>query len=96
MPRKKKRRPKGYVPPPSPARRATPWVSVCIRAEHYAMLRELGEFYQATLSSVAATLVAQQFVLVLDTVDPEQAKQLRRELTHEKYSKDIIDLNVSS
>jgi hypothetical protein len=96
VPRKKKRRPKGYVPPPSPARRATPWVSVCIRAEHYAMLRELGEFYQATLSSVAATLVAQQFVLVLDTVDPEQAKQLRRELTHEKYSKDIIDLNVSS
>ena len=42
--KRKKKRPVGYVPPPSPAQRKTPWVSVCIRAEYYAMLRELGDF----------------------------------------------------
>ncbi len=91
----RKKRPKGYVAPPSPSRRKTPWVSVSVRAEHYAMLRELGDFYEARLTSVVATLIAQQFVTVLETVDPEQAAQIRRELGHEKHAKDIIDLDVA-
>ena len=90
--KRRKRRPKGYVPPPSPARRNTPWVSVCIRAEYYAMLRELGEFYEATLSGLASTLITEQFLKVLETTSPEQAAQLREELTSEKYSKDIVKL----
>jgi len=91
--KRKKKRPVGYVPPPSPAQRKTPWVSVCIRAEYYAMLRELGDFYEATLSGLASTLITEQFLKVLETTSPEQAAQLREELTSEKYSKDIVKLN---
>ena len=91
--KRRKRRPKGYIAPPSPARRHTPWVSVCIRAEYYAMLRELGEFYEATLSGLASTLITEQFLTVLEQNNPEQAAQLREELTSEKYSKDIVKLN---
>ena len=92
--RRRKKKPVGYVAPPSPAYRKTPWVSVSVRAEHYTRLRELGELYEKPMTAVIATLIATQFVKVLETVDPEQAGQLRRELKHEKYSKDIIDLDL--
>ena len=62
----RKRKPKGYVAPPSPVHRATPWVSVSLRAEHYVMLRELGEFYEATLSALVASLVTEQFLKILE------------------------------
>jgi hypothetical protein len=91
--KRRKRRPKGYVAPPSPARRATPWVSVCLRAEHYAMLRELGEFYEASLSSIASTLITEQFLKVLEQNWPKQAQQMREELKNEKYTKKHINLN---
>lgn len=91
--KRRKKRPVGYVPPPSPSRRSTPWVSVCIRAEYYAMLRELGEFYEATLSGLAATLITEQFLKVLEQSDPGQAAKLREELKNEKYSKNIIRLD---
>lgn len=91
--KRRKKRPVGYVPPTSPSRRSTPWVSVCIRAEYYAMLRELGEFYEATLSGLAATLITEQFLKVLEQSDPEQAAKLREELKNEKYSKNIIRLD---
>jgi len=91
--RRKKKRPEGYIPPPSPSRRPTPWVSVSLRAEHYAMLRELGDFYEATLSSLTATLITDQFLKVLDENHPDQAMQLRRDLKDEKHSKHIIDLD---
>ena len=92
--KRRKRRPKGYIAPPSPARRSTPWVSVCVRAEHYAMLRELGEFYEATLSSIVATLITNQFLAVLEQNNPAQAAQLREELNSDKHSKNIINLDV--
>jgi hypothetical protein len=93
--KRRKKKPAKYVPPLSPAYRKTPWVSVSVRAEHYTMLRELGEFYEKPMTSVIATLIATQFVKVLETVDADQAGQLRRELKSEKYSKDIIDLDVA-
>jgi len=93
--RNRKMKKKSYVAPPSPARRKTPWVSVCVRAEHYAMLRELGEFYEATLSSLVATLITDQFLKVLETSWPLQAKQLREELKHEKHSKNIVNLDIT-
>ena len=91
--KRRKRRPKGYIAPPSPARRNTPWVSVCVRAEHYAMLRELGEFYEATLSSIVATMITDQFLTVLEQNNPEQAAQLREELNSDKHSKNIINFD---
>lgn len=92
--KRRKRRPKGYIAPPSPARRHTPWVSVCVRAEHYAMLRELGEFYEATLSSIVATMITDQFLTVLEQNNPEQATQLREELRSDKHSKNIINFDA--
>jgi len=91
---RRRNRPKNYVPPLSPARRRVPWVSVSIRAEHYAMLRELGDFYSARLSSLTATLITDQFLKVLEKTEPEQALKLREELKGEKYAKDIVDLDV--
>ena len=93
--KRRKRKPKGYVAPPSPVHRATPWVSVSLRAEHYVMLRELGEFYEATLSALVASLVTEQFLKILELNNPEQAKQLREELRYEKNSKNLIDLNAT-
>jgi hypothetical protein len=93
--RKRKPKPKGYVAPPSPVHRATPWVSVSLRAEHYVMLRELGEFYEATLSALVASLVTEQFLKILELNNPEQAKQLREELRYEKNSKNLVDLNAT-
>ncbi len=57
------------------------------------MLRELGDFYEATLSSLTATLITDQFLKVLDENHPDQAMQLRRDLKDEKHSKHIIDLD---
>ena len=93
--RKRKPKPKGYVAPPSPVHRATPWVSVSLRAEHYVMLRELGEFYEATLSALVASLVTEQFLKILELNNPEQAKQLREELRYEKNSKNLVDLDAT-
>ena len=58
---KPKKKPAGYVPPPSPKDRCTPWVSVTMRAEHYAMLREIAEYFEAPVSKVTATMVVQQY-----------------------------------
>ena len=93
--KRRKRKPKGYVAPPSPVHRATPWVSVSLRAEHYVMLRELGEFYEATLSALVASLVTEQFLKILELNNPEQAKQLREELRYEKNSKNLVDLDAT-
>ena len=62
--KRRKKKPAKYVPPLSPAYRKTPWVSVSVRAEHYTMLRELGEFYEKPMTSVIATLIATQPVEV--------------------------------
>tara|TARA_R100000935_G_C2791612_1_gene146268 strand:- start:23 stop:199 length:177 start_codon:yes stop_codon:yes gene_type:complete len=58
------------------------------------MLRELGEYYDARLSSLTATLITGQFLKVLEKTEPEQALKLREELKGEKYAKDIVDLDV--
>jgi hypothetical protein len=76
--RKKKGR-NGLAPPPSPSRRETPWVSLTIRAEHYAMLRELAEFHQCTIGAAAMALIQAEFIRQLAESDPEKAKQLEEE-----------------
>ena len=58
------------------------------------MLRELGEFYEATLSSIVATLITDQFLAVLEQNNPAQAAQLREELNSDKHSKNIINLDA--
>lgn len=88
----RKRRPKGYVPPPSPSKRETPWANLCVRAEHYAMLRELGEFYEAPLSKIAGSLITRHFIDLLRDSDPVKADALEREYKDEKYSKQLLDL----
>lgn len=88
----RKRRPKGYVPPPSPSKRETPWANLCVRSENYAMLRELGEYYEAPLSKIAATLITQHFIELLRESDPEKADALEEEYKDEKYASQLLDL----
>ena len=88
----RKRRPKGYVPPPSPSKRETPWANLCVRAENYAMLRELGEYYEAPLSKIAGTLITKHFIELLRQSDPEKANALEEEYKDEKYASQLVEL----
>ena len=90
--KRKKKRPKGYVPPPSPSKRETPWANLCVRSENYAMLRELGEYYEAPLSKIAAALITRHFIELLRQSDPEKADALEEEYKNEKYAKQLIEL----
>lgn len=71
---RKRRKPK-----PSPSRRLTPWVTLTIRAEHYAMLRELAEFHNCTMGTAAMALIQTEFIRQLAETDPEKARQLEEE-----------------
>lgn len=66
--------------PKSPSRRKTPWVTLTVRAEHYAMLRELSDYNKCTISMAAMVLIEAEFMRVLNTVDPEKAKQIEHEI----------------
>jgi hypothetical protein len=77
--KRKKKKTIGYVPPASPSRRDTPWVSVTIRAEHYAMLRELGDYHEASVGKMIGTLAVQEFLRTLSQSDPEKALRMREE-----------------
>ena len=74
----KHRRPK-IKKPTSPSRREAPWVSITIRAEHYAMLRELSELYKCSVGRVVMTLVQEEFIRHVAQTDPEKARQLEEE-----------------
>jgi hypothetical protein len=77
--KRKKKKPIGYVVPISPALRKKAWVSVIIRAEHYAMLRELGDYHEASVGKMIGTLAVQEFLRTLSQSDPEKAMRMREE-----------------
>jgi hypothetical protein len=59
--KRRKPSPPGAKVPKSPSRRPTPWTTLTIRSEHYAMLRELAEFYETTIGQVAMDLIERDF-----------------------------------
>jgi len=63
----------------TPSRREVPWVSLTIRAEHYAMLRELAEFHQCSMGAAAMALIQTEFIRQVAETDPEKARQLEEE-----------------
>jgi hypothetical protein len=76
---RRNRKKKGLAEPPSPSRRNVPWVTLTIRAEHYAMLRELAEFHRCTIGSAAMALIQAEFIRQLAQSDPEKARLLEEE-----------------
>ena len=85
--RRKRRRLRTKVKrPPSPSRRDTPWVTLTIRAEHYAMLRELSEYNECTICTAAMILIEAEFMRVLALSDPEKARKIEDEIK-EKYER---------
>ena len=85
--RRKRRRLRTKVKrPPSPSRRDTPWVTLTIRAEHYAMLRELSEYNECTISTAAMILIEAEFMRVLALSDPVKARKIEDEIK-EKYER---------
>jgi hypothetical protein len=91
----KARRPKanGYRPPPSSRERSTNWVSVTMRAEHYTMLREVGDFYEAPISKVVATMVVKEYCRLLNDVDPVTAQRIKEAYEDdEKHTGQLLDL----
>jgi hypothetical protein len=90
--KRKKKKPVGYVPPVSPSRRETPWVSVTIRAEHYAMLRELGDYHEASVGKMIGTLAVQEFLRTLSQSDPEKALLMREEYkNNDRHVDQLLD-----
>jgi len=90
--KRKKKKPIGYVPPASPSRRNTPWVSVTIRAEHYAMLRELGDYHEASVGKMIGTLAVQEFLRTLSLTDLEKALRMREEYkNNDRHVDQLLD-----
>ena len=81
-----------YKRPASPRARTKPWLTVIIRAEHYAMLRELGKYYRVPIGKMASSLIVDRFLTLLRESDPEAAKQLEEEHRNDKDISDILDL----
>ena len=76
----------------SPRARAKPWLTVIIRAEHYAMLRELGKYYRVPIGKMASSLILNRFLTLLRESDPQAAKQLEEEHRSDEDISDILDL----
>jgi hypothetical protein len=63
--------------PKSPSTRPSNvrWSTVTIRSEHYAMLRELCEYYRYTIGSVAMMLIEERFNELLAKQQEEEAHE---------------------
>lgn len=67
--------------------------AVCLRPEHYYMLREMADFYESHLNQLAGSLVIQEYCRLLSKRDPERAAQIKDTYENdEKYSTHIIRL----
>ena len=94
--KKGKKKPQGYKPPPSPKDRCTPWVSVTVRAEHYAMLREIGDFYEAPVSKVVATLIVHKYCRLLREDEPVTAQKILEAYRDgEKHEGQLVDFEFA-
>ena len=91
--KRKKKKPIGYAVPISPALRKKAWVSVIIRAEHYAMLRELGEFHDAAVGKIIGTLAVQEYLRTLSQTDPIKAMVLKEEYkNNDRLANQLLDI----
>jgi hypothetical protein len=81
-----------YKRPIAPRARTKPWLTVIIRAEHYAMLRELGQYYRVPIGKMASSMILQRFLEILKESDPEMAAALEEEHRNDKDLADLLDL----
>ena len=74
---RRKPRPSLKNVPKSPATRpeGVRWSTVTIRSEHYAMLRELCEYYRYTIGSVTMMLIEERFNELLQKQQEEEAQE---------------------
>jgi len=74
---RRKPRPSLKNVPKSPATRpeGVRWSTVTIRSEHYAMLRELCEYYRYTIGSVTMMLIEERFNELLEKQQEEEARE---------------------
>lgn len=75
-----RRRPRASLKnvPTSPSKRHKAWSTVTIRSEHYAMLRELCEYYRFTIGEVTMQLIEKEFNRVLALVEEEERQEEAR------------------
>lgn len=67
--------------------------AVCLKPEHYYMLREMADFYESHLNQLAGALVIQEYCRLLSKKDPEKAAQIKDTYENdEKYAHHIIRL----
>lgn len=61
--------------PKSPSQRheSVRWSTVTIRSEHYAMLRELCEYYRYTIGNVTMMLIEERFNELLEKQQEQEA-----------------------
>jgi len=64
-----------------------------MRAEHYAMLREIAEYFEAPVSKVTATMVVQQYCRLLREVEPVTAQKIIETYKEdERHEGQLLDL----
>ena len=83
---------KKYIVPQRRKKRR--WASMSIRAEHYMMLKELNRYYKGDtpVTKIVGTLIVKEFLRVLESLDPDKAKQLREAYKDERHVDHILDL----
>jgi len=59
--KRRKPTPEGHKTPKSPSQRNTPWTTLTIRSEHYAMLRELADLNETPIGQAAMDLIEREF-----------------------------------
>ena len=67
--------------------------AVATRPDHYYMLREMADFYDAPLTKIVGALIVQEYCRVLSFSDPERADKIKSSYaTAEEHAQYIIKL----
>lgn len=69
------------------------YTAIGMRPEHYYMLRELAEFYDAPMTRTTAGIVVKEYCRLLAKTDPAKAAEIRDTYKNDKVqAKYIVDI----
>lgn len=70
------------------------YTAIGVRPEHYYMLRELAEYYEAPMTRTLAALIVKEYCRLLSKTEPAKAAQIRDTYKNDKiHAKYVVDLN---
>lgn len=70
------------------------YTAIGVRPEHYYMLRELAEYYEAPMTRTLAALIVKEYCRLLAKTEPAKAAQIRDTYKNDKIqAKYVVDLD---